>query len=39
MNQRGRQDATLLAAMVNPESGALHWIVDHAAAAQLKTQI
>jgi 6-phosphogluconolactonase len=37
MDQRGRQDATLPAAMVNPASGALHWFVDHAAVAQLKT--
>ena len=37
MDQRGRQDAALPAAMVNPKSGALHWFVDHAAAAQLKT--
>lgn len=37
IDQSGRQDATLPAAMVNPESGALHWFVDHAAAAQLKT--
>jgi 6-phosphogluconolactonase len=37
IDQSWRQDATLPAAMVNPESGALHWFVDHAAAAQLKT--
>jgi 6-phosphogluconolactonase len=37
IDQSGRQDATLPAAMVNPESGALHWFVDHAAAAQLKS--
>jgi 6-phosphogluconolactonase len=37
MDQRGRKDATLPAAMVNPESGALYLFVDHAAAAQLKT--
>ncbi len=36
MDQRGRQDTTLPAAMVNPQSGALHWFVDYAAAARLK---
>ncbi|MBP1595620.1 MAG: 6-phosphogluconolactonase [Acidobacteria bacterium] len=35
MEQHGRQEATLPAAMVNPESGALHWFVDLAAAARL----
>jgi 6-phosphogluconolactonase len=35
--KRGRQDMTLPAAMVNPESGVLHWFVDHAAAAQLES--
>jgi 6-phosphogluconolactonase len=37
MDQHGQQDATLPAAMVNPTSGALHWFVDNAAAAKLKT--
>jgi 6-phosphogluconolactonase len=36
MEQYRRQDATLPAAMVNPDSGALYWFVDHAAAVQLK---
>ena len=39
MDQHGRQDATLPAAMVNPESGDLHWFLDHAAAARLKTPL
>jgi 6-phosphogluconolactonase len=37
MDQHGRQDATLPAAMVNPENGTLQWFLDHAAAAQLKS--
>jgi 6-phosphogluconolactonase len=37
MDQHGRQDATLPAAMVNPESGALRWFLDNAAASRLKT--
>jgi 6-phosphogluconolactonase len=35
MDQLGRKDADLPAAMVNPERGALHWFLDYAAAAQL----
>jgi 6-phosphogluconolactonase len=35
MDQCGKPDATLPAAMVKPESGALHWFLDYAAAAQL----
>jgi 6-phosphogluconolactonase len=36
MDQHGRQDASLPAAMVNPESGALHWFLEDAAAGQLR---
>ena len=35
MEQLGRENADLPAAMVNPGSGALHWFLDDAAAAQL----
>ena len=37
MDQHGRQDASLPAALVDPGSGALHWFLDHAAASQLGT--
>jgi 6-phosphogluconolactonase len=37
MDQHARQDATLPAAMVKPESGGLHWFLDYAAASQLKS--
>ena len=36
MDQQGRPDAILPAAMVNPGRGALHWFLDYAAAAELK---
>ncbi len=36
MQQHGRPEPRLPAAMVNPGSGALHWFVDRAAASQLQ---
>ncbi len=37
MDQHGSRDATIPAAMVNPESGSLNWFIDNAAAARLKS--
>jgi 6-phosphogluconolactonase len=38
IGQHGSENATLPAALVHPQSGILHWFVDQAAAARLKSR-